>query len=190
MYELSFDSSLSRWMRSPQRGPIWWVTCTSEASAPNCLSCRGTKRPADNWRYVLTPDSTGCVCVLKQIHCMFASCSAVCQHLPAAFRLRVRAQQHTWTATLCSIIRQIWRPCLSAAEASRSPELRLGRNATQPQPVEAHTLTKYRSGATAHACGGISGSDTRKHDMRLTYNPHFSCNCVLLCMCIIRSFWC
>lgn len=38
-------------------------------------------------------DSTGCVCVAKQLRCVFAIRSAVCQHAPAAFSMQL-----CWTA--------------------------------------------------------------------------------------------
>ncbi len=52
------------------------------------------------------------------------------------------------------------KPCISATDGSGSPEQRRGGNTTQPQPLEAHTLTRIetyqlhcRSGAeTQHTC--------------------------------------
>ncbi len=48
-----------------------------------------------------------------------------------------------WIAALCSVIWQKQKPCVSAAEGT--PELRWSRNATQLQPVAAHTLTRIET---------------------------------------------
>ncbi len=47
-----------------------------------------------------------------------------------------------WIAALRFVIRQKKKPCVSATEGSGSPEQWWSRNATQPQLLEAHTLTR------------------------------------------------
>ncbi len=46
---------------------------------------------------MLPLDAIGCVCIAEWLCHVSGPCSAVRQHLPAAFRLRVR-KQHSWTA--------------------------------------------------------------------------------------------
>ncbi len=62
-----------------------------------------------------------------------------------------------WIAALCYVPWQKQKPCVSAAEGSTSPELWRSKNVTQPQSVDAHTLTgiktnqlRWRSGAETH----------------------------------------
>ncbi len=51
------------------------------------------------------------------------------------------------------------KPCVSAADGSGSPEQRRGGNTTQPQPLEAHTLTRIEM-YQLHCCSGAETQHT------------------------------